>query len=104
MKRMKPIQIKEFTPLTEPEMKSIFGGSGESGESGEAWCLTGRPCNISISESPDKPSVQIAGVCRVTYTSGMGRNVSNISNSSCNCSVNAPLSGTIIGNDPCNKR
>ncbi len=101
---MKPIQIKDYTPLTEPEMKKVFGGSGEDGESGEVWCQTGAPCHIVVSEAPDKPTVQIAGTCNVTYTSGIGGNGSNYSYKRCSCSVNVPLSGTIIGNDPCTKR
>lgn len=38
MKKFHPIVIKEYTPLTEPEMKNIFGGSGESGSEGGSGC------------------------------------------------------------------
>ncbi len=99
MKKFKPIQIKEYTPLTEPEMKSIFGGSGESGETGEKCRMPGATCMITFShKNPGDNSSSMPvpppmmGTCQNFFPSiYAGRSGALKLTSGCNCLVESEI-------------
>ncbi len=95
---MKPIQIKEYTPLTEPEMKSIFGGSGENDDSGKYACSTeGSYCNIKYEFSSEDntlapPSTLIvSGICTTESGSYQLSSGSTIKYAVCDCRSQKPM-------------
>ncbi len=49
MKQFRPLKIKKCVFLSDQEMKNIFGGSGESGETGEKCKMPGAACMITFS-------------------------------------------------------
>lgn len=69
MRKIRPLEIGEFTPMTVPEMKNVFGGSGDFTASGSKKCATeGQACpaTATIQTSFNAPSEirPIPGYCR----------------------------------------
>ena len=97
MRKSKPIEIKEYRPLTELEMKNVFGGSGESGDSGGKCKNPGAPCMITFShKNPGAGSSAplpppLTGTCR-TFFPNANAGVSGALKltSGCNCEMDAP--------------
>lgn len=75
MKKFMPLQIREYKPLSELEMKNIFGGSGESETGSKKCAIEGQNCVVTysynIQTQPNTPvetiKVPVSGTC---HTSG----------------------------------
>lgn len=57
MKMIKPIALKEATPLSNEEMKDLFGGSGSSGSGSMTSCST------DCGSQPSRSITNCIGTC-----------------------------------------
>ncbi len=105
MKTFHPIVIKEFTPLTELEMKKVFGGSGETG-SGVQVCRTeNAQCTKVFTYKPaddNSPSEsdKVPGKC-VTASGTFGGDKGYVCTCSTSGVANPNYSGTVTTSHDC---
>lgn len=106
MKKFHPIVIKEYAPLTELEMKNVFGGSGESGESGLQVCRTENAmCTKTFTYTPLDPNKPVesdkaAGKC-VTITGTSNGDSGYFCTCSSDAIANPNYSGTVSISHDC---